>query len=256
MTGTSGRVADRTALVTGAGSGFGAAMARLFADEGARVVVNDINEKAGEQVASDIRGSGGEALFVGADVTDGDAVRAMFEAAVDAFGGVDVLVNNAGYPQWNGPMTEVSEADFDRIFDVNVKSVFHTSVHGVPVLRRSSRAVILHIASTAAIRPRPGLVWYNASKAAVASLTYTMAQELAPEIRVNALCPVATDTPMLESFMGGATPEKRAQFIATVPLGRLGRPMDVAKAAVFLASDDAEFITGVLLPVDGGRCAT
>ena len=246
------RLEGKTAIITGAGSGFGAAMATEFAREGARVVVNDLNDNTGQSVVDDIRKAGGEAMFHRADVADGDDVKGMFDAVMDAYGGFDVLVNNAGVPQWNQPLTETDEETFDRIFDVNVKSIYFTSIHGIP--RMTSGSAIIHTASTAAARPRPGLTWYNASKGAVANLTLTMAQELAPDIRVNALCPVATDTPMLDTFLGGNR-DKIAAFEATVPMGRLGEPMDVARAAVFLASDDASFLTGVLLPVDGGRCA-
>ena len=246
------RLEGKTAIITGAGSGFGAAMATEFAREGARVVVNDLNDNTGRSVVDDIGKAGGEAMFHRADVADGDDVEGMFDAVMDAYGGFDVLVNNAGVPQWNQPLTETDEETFDRIFDVNVKSIYFTSIHGIP--RMTSGSAIIHTASTAAARPRPGLAWYNASKGAVANLTLTMAQELAPDIRVNALCPVATDTPMLDTFLGGDR-DKIAAFEATVPMGRLGEPMDVARAAVFLASDDASFLTGVLLPVDGGRCA-
>ena len=246
------RLEGKTAIITGAGSGFGAAMATEFAREGARVVVNDLNDNTGQSVVDDIAKAGGEAMFHRADVADGGDVKGMFDAVMDAYGGFDVLVNNAGVPQWNQPLTETDEETFDRIFDVNVKSIYFTSIHGIP--RMTSGSAIIHTASTAAARPRPGLTWYNASKGAVANLTLTMAQELAPDIRVNALCPVATDTPMLDTFLGGDR-DKIAAFEATVPMGRLGEPMDVARAAVFLASDDASFLTGVLLPVDGGRCA-
>ena len=246
------RLEGKTAIITGAGSGFGAAMATEFAREGARVVVNDLNDNTGQSVVDDIGKAGGKAMFHRADVADGDDVKGMFDAVMDAYGGFDVLVNNAGVPQWNQPLTETDEETFDRIFDVNVKSIYFTSIHGIP--RMTSGSAIIHTASTAATRPRPGLTWYNASKGAVANLTLTMAQELAPDIRVNALCPVATDTPMLDTFLGGNR-DKIAAFEATVPMGRLGEPMDVARAAVFLASDDASFLTGVLLPVDGGRCA-
>ena len=246
------RLEGKTAIVTGAGSGFGAAMAAEFAREGARVAVVDRDAAAGRSVVDGIGKARGEATFHEADVTDGDGVKRMFGAVMDAWGGFDVLVNNAGAPQWNQPLTETDEETFDRIFDVNVKGIYFTSVHGIPLM--TAGGTIIHTASTAAARPRPGLAWYNASKGAVANLTLTMAQELAPDIRVNALCPVATDTPMLEAFLGGDR-DRIAAFAATVPMGRLGAPIDVARAAVFLASDDASFLTGVLLPVDGGRCA-
>tara|TARA_A100001037_G_scaffold306820_1_gene356138 strand:+ start:5458 stop:6210 length:753 start_codon:yes stop_codon:yes gene_type:complete len=248
------RLEGKTVIITGAGSGFGAAMATEFAKEGARVVVNDLNDNTGQSVVDDIRQAGGEAIFHKANVADGDAVKDMFDAVAAEYGGFNVLINNAGVPQWNQPLTETDEETFDRIFDVNVKSIYFTSIHGIPLMRQSGGGSIIHTASTAAARPRAGLAWYNASKGAVANLTLTMSQELAPEIRVNALCPVATDTPMLNDFLGGNR-DKIEAFEATVPMGRLGQPMDVARAAVFLASDDASFLTGVLLPVDGGRCA-
>lgn len=250
------RLRNKVAVVTGAGSGFGAATARLFAEEGAKVVVNDIDDNAGGTVADEIRRMGGEARYVHADVTAEDQVAAMMATTVEAFGGLDLFVNNAGAPHRNKPILDVTEDEFDRVFSTNVKSIFFTTRHGVPLMKARGGGVILHTASTAGLRPRPGLAWYNASKGAVCNLTLTMAAELAKDgIRVNALCPVATDTPMLEQFLGEDTPERRAAFVATIPMGRFGRPIDLARAAVWLASDDAEFITGVLLPVDGGRVA-
>jgi 3-oxoacyl-[acyl-carrier protein] reductase len=186
----------------------------------------------------------------------------MVAAAVDGFGGLDIVVNNAGMPQFNGPMLDTDEATFDRIFAVNVKSLYLSAVHTVPVLRargggvilNTASGVILNTASTAGLRPRPGLVWYNASKGAVITLTKAMAVELAAEhIRVNALCPVAGETPMLVDFMGGDTPEKRAMFVDSVPMGRLAVPEDIANAALYLASDEGAFITGVDFRIDGGR---
>ncbi len=248
------RLQGKTAIVTGAGSGFGAGMARRFAAEGAAVVVADINGDGAAAVAEEITSDGGRAVGCRADVTrDGD-VKGQVDAALSAFGGLDIVVNNAGMPQFNGPMLDTDEATFDRIFAVNVKSIYLSAVHALPVFRERGRGVFLNIASTAGIRPRPGLVWYNASKGAVIMLTKAMAIELAPEnIRANAVCPVAGDTPMLKDFMGGDTPEKRAAFISSVPLGRLSTPEDIAKAALHLVSDDAGFLTGVALPVDGGR---
>jgi 3-oxoacyl-[acyl-carrier protein] reductase len=180
----------------------------------------------------------------------------MLEAAAARFGRLDVLVNNAGVTHANQPLTEVAEADFDRVFAVNVKALFWAAKHAVPVMRgQDSGGVIINTASTAGLRPRPGLCWYNGSKGAVITITKSMAVELAPsKIRVNALCPVAGETPLLASFMGGDTPENRARFVASVPLGRLSTPLDVARAALWLASDEAAFITGVALEVDGGRC--
>jgi len=250
------RLKGKRALVTGAGSGFGEGIARRFAVEGASVMIADINDGAGESVVRAIKAEGGIADFVHADVSLGNEVAAMIDATQSAFGDIDILINNAGRPQRNGPMLGVDEATFDAIFAVNVKSIYLTAMHVVPIFRAIGGGVIINMASTAALSPRPGLVWYNASKGAAASLTRAMAIELAADnIRVNALCPVAGDTPMLAEFLGGeVTNEMYAKFVSTVPLGRLSTPRDLANAALFLASDEAEFLTGVLLEVDGGRC--
>jgi 3-oxoacyl-[acyl-carrier protein] reductase len=246
------RLAGKAAIVTGAGSGFGAATARLFAEAGASVVVADIDGPAARHVAAEI---GDTAVAVACDVTRDDDTRRMIATAVDTFGGLDVLVNNAGVSHWNQPLTEVTEADFDRVYAVNVKALFWAAKHAVPALSARGGGAIVNIASTAGIRPRPGLCWYNGSKGACITITKSMAVELAPQrIRVNALCPVAGETPLLAHFMGGDTPENRARFVATVPLGRLSQPLDIAQAALWLASDEAAFITGVALEVDGGRC--
>jgi 3-oxoacyl-[acyl-carrier protein] reductase len=238
------------AIVTGGGSGFGAGIAQLFAAEGAKVVVADVNGQAAAEVASGIDG-----VAVTANVAREDDTLRMIGTATDRFGRLDILVNNAGVTHVNQPMTEVGEADFDRVFAVNVKSIYWAARAVVPVLRAQGGGSIINTASTAGIRPRPGLTWYNGSKGAVITITKSMAVELAPDrIRVNALCPVAGETPLLASFMGGDTDEHRARFTATVPLGRLSTPLDVARAALWLASEDAEFITGVALEVDGGRC--
>lgn len=246
------RLKDRTALVTGAGSGFGEGIARRFAQEGARVAVVDIDGARARRVAGEI---GDTALAVQADVADGDSVRAMFATAATAFGGrLDSIVCNAGVPQRNMPMWEVDEATFDRIYAVNVKSLYLTIRHGLALLQPHGGSIVV-TSSTAAARPRPGLTWYNGSKGAASTLTRSMALELAPmKIRVNAIHPVIGDTGMVAEFMGGIdTPEIRERFIASVPLGRMSRPLDIANAALFLASDEAEFITGVCLEVDGGR---
>lgn len=247
------RLSGKVAIVTGAASGFGRGIAERFAAEGAKVVIADLDGEAAERVADAI---GGTALGVKVDVADGTEVATLVEGTAARFGGIDVVVNNAGTTHRNRPMLEVDEATYDRIFAVNVKSLWHMARAVVPVFRASGKGgVMINTASTAGIRPRPGLVWYNASKGAVISLTKAMAIELAPEqIRVNCLCPVAGDTPMLGRFMGEDTPEMRAKFVATIPIGRLSTPADMANAALWLASDEASFITGVALEVDGGRC--
>ncbi len=250
------RLENKIAIVTGAASGFGEGIARRYALEGAKVLVADIDAAGAERVAGEIVADGGNAAFIRADVSDDAQVAAMVVAVMERFGGLDIVVNNAGVPQRNMPMLAVDEATFDRIFAVNVKSIYLTARHAVPEFRERGGGVFINIGSTAGIRPRPGLTWYNGSKAAVNALTKSMAVELAPDgIRANAIAPVAGDTPMLAEFLGGqVTDEGYAKFVATVPLGRLSRPTDIANAALFLASDEAAFITGVCLEVDGGRC--
>ena len=246
------KLEGKIAIVTGAASGFGEGIAKRFAAEGARVVVVDLNEEAGTRVAGEI---GGRAIFHKADVSVADDVEGMVWAAERQWGGVDILVNNAGFTHRNKPVTEVSEAEFDRIFAVNVKAIFLGANAVIPRFRARGGGVILNIASTAGVRPRPNLSVYNASKGAAITLTKSLAAELAVDkIRVVALNPVAGETGMLHLFMGEDTPERRAQFEATVPLGRLSRPEDIANAALFLCSGEAEFLTGVALEVDGGRC--
>lgn len=246
------RLEGKVAIVTGGASGFGFGIAERFAREGAKVVIADLDGEAAERAAEAI---GGAALGVRVDVSDGAAVASVVEGAAARFGRIHVVVNNAGTTHRNRPMLEVDEATYDRIFAVNVKAIYHMARAVVPVFRAQGGGVMINTASTAGIRPRPGLVWYNASKGAVISLTKAMAIELAPEqIRVNCLCPVAGDTPMLGRFMGEDTPELRAKFVATIPIGRLSTPQDMANAALWLASDEAAFITGVALEVDGGRC--
>ncbi len=247
------RLAGKTTLVTGGGSGFGAGIARTFAREGAKVAVVDINMGAAEAVAAEI---GESALAIHANVAEGASVAAAVEQATAQFGRLDIVVNNAGVSHRNRPMLEVDEAEFDRVFAVNVKGIFHMAHAVVPVMRAQGGGVIINVGSTAGIRPRPGLTWYNASKGAANLMTKSMAVELAPDrIRVCGLAPVMGATALLETFMGVPdTPENRARFVATIPLGRMSQPQDVANAALFLASDDAEFLTGVVLEVDGGRC--
>ena len=246
------RLAGKTAIVTGAAQGFGLAIAQTFAREGARVACLDIQHQAASAAASRI---GGGAIALGCDVAKGADVHAAVQAAIKTLGHVDIVVNNAGTTHRNMPMLDVDEIEFDRVFAVNVKSIYHMAHAIVPHMRVQGSGVILNIGSTAGIRPRPGLAWYNASKGAVNLLSKSMAVELATDsIRVCAIAPVAGDTPLLVAFMGEDTPQKRAAFRASVPLGRLALPQDIANAALFLASDEAEFLTGVVLEVDGGRC--
>ena len=246
------RLKDKSAIVTGAGSGFGKGIAMRFAKEGARVGVVDINAEAAREVASQI---GDSAFAMEADVSIDRDVSRMVQEALDRWGQLDILVNNAGTTHRNQPMTEVTEEEYERIFAVNVKSVYLSAKHIVPVMKKQGFGVILNVASTAGVRPRPGLVWYNTSKGAMMTATKAMAIELAGEkIRVNAINPVAGETGMLHLFMGEDTPEKRAQFISSIPLGRLSLPEDMANAALFLCSDEAEMITGLCMEVDGGRC--
>ncbi len=250
------RLQNKVALVTGGGSGFGEGIAKRFAAEGAKVAVVDLNAEAAERVASEILSKGGTAIGLAADVANRGQSQAMIDDTVKAFGRFDVLVNNAGISHKNQPMLEVSEEELDRVYAVNVKAIYLAAYAAVPLFRAQGGGVIINTSSTAGLRPRPGLSWYNASKGAVNILTKSMAVELAPDqIRVNALCPVAGETPLLSTFMGKEDSEEaRAPFIASIPLGRLSTPDDLANAALYLASDEATMITGVLLEIDGGRC--
>ncbi len=246
------RLKDKVAIVTGAASGFGAETARMYAREGAKVVLADLNEEGARKVAAEI---GPAAAAIRCDVSKRPDVDAAVALAVSKFGTVDIVVNNAGYTHKNQPLLNVDEASFDRCFDVNVKAIYHMIHAVVPMMRAKKSGCIINVGSTAGIRPRPGLTWYNASKGAANLLSKSLAVELAPDnIRVNVICPVMGDTGMLGDFMGiPDTPENRAKFISTIPLGRLSVPRDIANAAVFLASEEASFLTGVDLPVDGGR---
>jgi 3-oxoacyl-[acyl-carrier protein] reductase len=250
------RLAGKVAIVTGAGSGFGEGIARRFAAEGAKVVVNDLNA-SGERVVADIRKAGGEAQFVQADVTVDADWSAMAGASVAHFGRVDIVVNNAGWTNRNKPLLETTDAEFDRIYAVNVKSIFLSARHLVPVFRRQGGGCFVNIASTAGVRPRPGLTVYNSSKGAVITMSRSMAAELGPDhIRVNCVNPVfSPDTALSANFAGGELTEAaKAKFLATIPLGRFSTPADVANAALYLASDEASMISGVCVEVDGARC--
>jgi 3-oxoacyl-[acyl-carrier protein] reductase len=250
------RLTNKVAIVTGAGSGFGEAIARRYAEEGAKVVVNDIRAEPAERVAGGIRNGGGEASAEVADISRDPDVERLVHSAIRRFGRLDIIVNNAGTTHRNRPMLEVDEAEFDRIYAVNVKSLYLTARHAVPHFRKAGGGCFVTIASTAGVRPRPGLTWYNGSKGAAIVTSRSMAAELGPEgIRVNVINPVIGETGLLETFMGMPdTPENRKRFVATIPMGRLSKPLDVANAALFLASDEAAFITGACLEVDGGRC--
>ena len=250
------KLQDRVAVITGAGGGFGEGIARHFAQLGARVVVADLRGDAAAAVAAAIEAEGGQALAVTVDVTSDAEVRAMVEATQARFGRLDILVNNAGTTHRNQPMLDVDEATFDRLYAVNVKSLYLTTRHAVPVMRAQGGGAIVNIASTAAERPRPGLVWYSGTKGAVVTLTKGMAVELAPDrIRVNAINPVMGETGLFADFLPGENTEAtRARILATIPLGRFSRPLDIAHAAAFLASDEAAMVTGAALEVDGGRC--
>jgi len=246
------RLKDKVAIVTGAGSGFGAGIAKRFAQEGAKVIVNDINAEGGARVAKEV---GGE--FVLADVTKGADWAKLVAAATAKFGRLDAVINNAGWTHRNKPYLEVTEAEFDRVYAVNVKSIYLSALHALPVMRRQGGGCFVNIASTAGLRPRPGLTVYNSSKGAVILMSKSMAAEFGPDkVRVNCVNPVfSPETALSADFAGGAvTEEAKKRFLATIPLGRFSTPLDVANACLYLASDEAEFISGVCIEVDGARC--
>ncbi len=251
------RVNHKSIIITGAGGGIGEGIAMRLAAEGARVIVNDINPAAGERVAAAIQTQGGKASFIAADVTRDADMRALVAATVQLHGRLDVMVNNAGWTHRNRPALEVSEAEFDRCFAVNVKSLYLATIHATPVFRAQGGGSFITIASTAGLRPRPGLTWYNASKGAAITLSKSLAAELGPDnIRVNCINPVFNpDTGLSAEFAGGPLDEaRRAKFLSTIPLGRFSTALDVANAALYLASDEAAFISGVCIEVDGARC--
>jgi 3-oxoacyl-[acyl-carrier protein] reductase len=248
-------LAGKAAIVTGAGSGFGEGIATLFAAEGAKVLVADIDGQQAHRVADAIRAGGGDARPCVADVSQRDDFQRMVDDTLATWERLDVVVNNAGVTHANTSMLDVEEAAYDHVFAVNVKSIYWSAICAVPALRRQGGGSIINIASTAGLRPRPGLTWYNGSKGAVVTISKSMAVELAPDnIRVNAICPVIGETGLTATFMGGDTPELRTKFVASIPLGRMSQPADIAGAALYLASDRAAFLTGTALEVDGGRC--
>ena len=244
------KLRDKIAIVTGGGSGFGAGIVKKFVNEGAKVVVADINLENANKVA---KSSGGFAIKV--DVSNSSSFKNMVNETLEKFGKIEIMVNNAGITHLPNSMEHVTEEEFDKIFSVNSKSVYFSAKYLVPLMTSSGGGNILNVASTAGISPRPNLSWYNATKGWMISATKAMAIELASKkIRVNALAPVAGETPLLKSFMGGDTPEKREKFLSTIPIGRFSTPDDMGNAACFLCSDEASMITGVVLQVDGGRC--
>jgi 3-oxoacyl-[acyl-carrier protein] reductase len=251
------RLKGRIAIVTGAGSGFGEGIAKRFAEEGAGVAVVDINDAAGQRVAGEISTAGGKAVFVHADVTRGQDWASLIGSAQSAFGRLDVVVNNAGWTHRRKPYVEVSEAEFDKVYAVNVKSIYLSAIHALPAFRKQGGGCFVNIASTAGLRPRPGLTVYNSSKGAVIVLSKSMAAEFGPDkVRVNCVNPVfSPDTALSAEFAGGAiTDEARKAFLATIPLGRFSTPLDVANACVYLASDEAAMVSGSCIEVDGARC--
>ncbi|TFZ04708.1 SDR family oxidoreductase [Ramlibacter rhizophilus] len=251
------RVQNKSIIVTGAGGGIGEGIARRLAEEGALVVVNDIDAVKGQAVTQAIVAAGGQASFFQADVTRSADMQALVAAAVERHGKLDVMVNNAGWTHRNRPALEVSEDEFDRCYAINVKSIYLATIHAVPAFRANGGGSFINIASTAGIRPRPGLAWYNGSKGAVITTSKSLAAEFGPEnIRVNCINPVFNpDTGLAAEFAGGPLDEaRRAKFLATIPLGRFSTALDVANAALYLASDEAAFISGVCIEVDGARC--
>lgn len=247
------RLKDKVAIVTGSGSGFGEGIARRFAAEGAKVVVTDINAQGGERVAGALGASG---VFIQADVTRGQDWARLVQSAASAFGKLDIVVNNAGWTHRNKPYLQITEAEFDKVYSVNVKSVYLSALHAVPIFRRQGGGCFVNIASTAGVRPRPGLTVYNSSKGAVILMSKSMAAEFGPDqIRVNCVNPVfSPETALSAEFAGGAlTEEAKKRFLSTIPLGRFSTALDVANACLYLASDEAGLVSGVCIEVDGAR---
>lgn len=242
----------KIAIVTGGASGFGAGIVKKFAKDGANVVIADLNFELANQLASEI---GDQVMVIKVDVASGESVKAMVDKVMKKYGTIDIVVNNAGIGHVPEPMDELCETVFDRIFQVNAKSVFNMAQHIVPIMKKAKSGAILNVASTGGVSPRPNLTWYNASKGWMITATRGMAIELAPfGIRVNAINPVAGDTPLLKTFMGEDTPEIREKFLSTIPIGRFSTPEDMGNAASFLCSEEASMITGIAMEVDGGRC--
>jgi 3-oxoacyl-[acyl-carrier protein] reductase len=251
------RLKGKVAIVTGAGSGFGVGIARRFAEEGCGVVIADISDAAGAKVAGEISAAGGKAVFVHADVTRGQDWASLIGSAQSAFGHLDIVVNNAGWTHRRKAYVEVSEAEFDKVYAVNVKSIYLSAIHALPAFRKLGGGCFVNIASTAGLRPRPGLTVYNSSKGAVILMSKSMAAEFGPDkVRVNCVNPVfSPDTALSAEFAGGAiTDEARKAFLATIPLGRFSTPLDVANACLYLASDEAAMVSGSCIEVDGARC--
>jgi 3-oxoacyl-[acyl-carrier protein] reductase len=249
------RLEKKVAIVTGGGSGFGEGISKRFAAEGCQVIVNDINVDGGERVVSEIKSAGGQAAFVKGNVAVDADWAILLKATIDQFGHLDIVINNAGTTHRNKPMIEVTDEEFDLVYNVNVKGIYYSAKHIVPYFRKQGSGNFVTIASTSGLRPRPGLVWYSGSKGAAIIASQAMAVELAPDnIRVNVVNPVAGDTPLLSEFMGSDTPEIREKFASVIPLGRFSQPRDIANACLYLASDEADFITGTCIEVDGGRC--
>jgi 3-oxoacyl-[acyl-carrier protein] reductase len=251
------RLKDKVAIVTGAGSGFGEGIATRFALEGAKVVVNDINSESGEKVAGAITRAGGKAVFAKGDVTRASDWTSLVAKAQSAFGRLDSVINNAGWTHRKKPFLEVTEAEFDQVYAINVKSIYLSVIHALPVFRKQGGGCFVNVASTAGLRPRPGLAIYNSSKAAVILMSKSMAGEFGPDnVRINCVNPVfSPDTGLSAEFAGGSvTPEARKAYLSTIPLGRFSTPADVANACLYLASDEASMVSGSCIEVDGARC--
>ncbi len=249
------RLESKVAIVTGGGSGFGEGIAKRFAEEGCKVIVADINADGGNRVVTEIKVAGGDAAFTSANVAKESDWTALLNFTTDTYDKLDIVINNAGTTHRNKPMVDVTDAEFDLVYAVNVKSLYYSAKAIVPYFRKQGGGSFVTIASTSGIRPRPGLVWYSGSKGAAIIASQAMAVELAPDkIRVNVVNPVAGDTPLLAEFMGSDTPDIRAKFASVIPLGRFSQPRDIANACLYLSSDEADFITGACIEVDGGRC--